>query len=222
VRAPRAEEGQRPGRWLSLEQIKILMEAGELIAKSPNAAMRNKVVITMLCTMALRRDELANAKWGDLSIQNNRFMLQVHGKGRKSAQIDIPKPVLKALDQWRRLVAPDLSQPPANSPLIRRIYKGGGISGQGMTADGIWYMLMEASKAAGIGHVAPHDLRRSVAGALQEAGTPIETISRLLRHSNVAVTERYLSRLPQRNDGAVLMSGVLGMEDDDDLWPGFE
>ena len=72
--------------------------------------------------------------------------------------------------------------------------------------------VTEAARVAGIGHVAPHDLRRSVAGALEEAGTPIEKISRLLRHSNVAVNERYLSRLPKRNEGGVLMSDLLGLE----------
>jgi hypothetical protein len=30
----------------------------------------------------------------------------------------------------------------------------------------------------------------------------------------VAVTERYLSRLPQRNEGAILMSDMLGLDDD--------
>jgi integrase len=81
-------------------------------------------------------------------------------------------------------------------------------------------MIEEVSRYAGLGHVAPHDLRRSVAGALHEAGTPIDKISRLLRHSNVAVTERYLSRLPRANEGAVLMSDLMGLEDMD--WPGFD
>jgi integrase len=224
VRPPRAEEGQRPGRWLSTEQIKMLMEAAPMIAKARSAAIRNKVVITTLCTMALRREELANAKWGDLSIQNSRFVLRVHGKGRKYAQIDVPRPVLRALDEWRKVVAPGDPQPSPETPLVRRIYKGklGRVSNQPLTTDGIWFLVKEAAGFAGIGHVAPHDLRRSVAGALQEAGTPIETISRLLRHSNVAVTERYLSRLPQRNEGAVLMSSVLGLDDEGGDWPGFE
>jgi integrase len=223
VRPPRAEEGQRPGRWLSTEEIKMLMEAAPLIGKTKNMAMRNRVVITTLCTMALRRDELAKATWGDLSIQNNRPILRVHGKGNKNAQIDVPRPVLRALSEWGKLVAPGDPQPPPETPLVRRIYKGklGRVSHQPLTTDGIWYIVSEAANFAQIGHVAPHDLRRSVAGALQEAGTPIETISRLLRHSNVAVTERYLSRLPQRNEGAVLMSNVLGFDDDED-WPGFE
>jgi integrase len=219
VRPPRAEDGQRPGRWLSLDQIKALIYAGSNIATSTHQQARNAVVLNMLCTMALRREELSVARWGDLSIQNNRVVLRVHGKGRRMAIIDVPKPVIRALDTWRRLVEPDDPHPPPETSIVRRIWKGGRIADDGLSPDGIWLIIKEAAAHAGIGHVAPHDLRRSVAGALQESGVAIDTISRLLRHSNIAVTEKYLSRLPHVNEGAVLMSDALGMSDD---WPGFE
>jgi integrase len=148
-------------------------------------------------------------------MQNDRAVLRVHGKGRKMANIDVPRSVLQSLAQWRRVVAASENRPMETSPIVRRIWKGGRVSRQGLTPDGIWLVISEAAAAADLGHVAPHDLRRSVAGALQQAGVPIEKISRLLRHTNVAVTERYLGRLPQRNEGAVLMSDVLGLEDDD-------
>lgn len=215
VRPPKAEDGQRPGRWLSKEEIHQIMLAARQIATSRNQEMRNHVVMTMLCTMALRRDELASARWGDLSTQNNRPVMQVHGKGRRTAVIDIPRPVLQALDNWRRVVAPDEQRPPAHSALVRRLWKGGRISKFGLTPDGIWLIIDQASSYAGLGHVAPHDLRRSVAGALQESGVTIDKISRLLRHRNVAITERYLSRLPMRNEGGILMSDLLGLEDEE-------
>ncbi len=215
VRPPKAEDGQRPGRWLSKEEIHQIMLAARQIATSRNQEMRNHVVMTMLCTMALRRDELASARWGDLSTQNNRPVMQVHGKGRRTAVIDIPRPVLQALDNWRRVVAPGEQRPPAHSALVRRLWKGGRISKFGLTPDGIWLIIDQASSYAGLGHVAPHDLRRSVAGALQESGVTIDKISRLLRHRNVAITERYLSRLPMRNEGGILMSDLLGLEDEE-------
>ncbi len=222
VRPPRAETGQRPGRWLSTDQLKMLMIAARQTATSETQAMRNHVVATVLCTMALRREELAAARWGDLSLQNNRVVMQVHGKGRKVAVIDVPKVVVRALDYWRLAVAPNAERPPDHTALVRRIWKGGRVSTTGLTPDGIWWIIGDAAKAAGIEHVAPHDLRRSVAGALEEAGTPIEKISRLLRHSNVAITERYLSRLPKRNEGAILMSDILRLEDDElNGWPGY-
>lgn len=221
VRPPKAEDGQRPGRWLSTDQIKLLMAASQQIATSENQALRNHVITAVLCTMALRREELAAARWGDLALQNDRVVLRVHGKGRKVAMIDVPRPVMGLLTRWRKVVAPLEQSPAPTSALVRRIYKGGRVSPRPVTADGIWYIVTEAAAMADLGHVAPHDLRRSVAGALHESGTPIEKISQLLRHSNVAVTERYLSRLPQRNEGAVLMSDMLGLSSDDDMdWLG--
>lgn len=221
VRVPRAEDGQRPGRWLSLDEVRLLMQSAGEIAKSDAQIARNRVLMNILCTMALRRDELAQARWGDLSMQNNRPMLRVHGKGRKVAMIDLPRPVLKALDIWSATITAEQGQKPAiDSPLLRRIWKGGRVAKQGLTADGIWLIVKQASYHAGLGEVAPHDLRRSVAGALEDRGVPVETISRLLRHSSISVTEKYLSKLPKVNEGAVLMSSALGLEDDGE-WPGF-
>lgn len=217
VRPPRAEEGQRPGRWLSPDEINVLMASARQIATSENQERRNNVVMTMLCTLALRREELASVCWGDLTLQNNRVVLRVHGKGKKTAVIDVPRAVLQAVDSWRHALAPADPRPAPNSPLVRRLWKGGRISKHGLSVDGIWIIIDEASTNAGLGHVAPHDLRRSVAGALQESGVPIDKISRLLRHRNVAITERYLSRLPMKNEGGILMSDILGLENEDDL-----
>jgi len=222
VRAPHAETGQRPGRWLAPGQVRDLIVAAEGIATSENQRLRNIVVIRMLGTMALRRDELAAARWGDLSRQNNRAVLRVHGKGRKVANIDIPQTVLRSLDQWRQIVALTETQPEASTPLIRRVWKGGRVANTGLTPDGIWHIVNQAAIYAGLGHVAPHDLRRSVAGALFQAGVSIEKISRLLRHSNVLTTEKYLNRLPQPNEGSILMSQILGLENEEDAsftWP---
>ncbi|PJF32541.1 MAG: hypothetical protein CUN52_01115 [Phototrophicales bacterium] len=211
VRVPRAEEGQRPGRWLSIDELHAMLNASRSIATSEAQAQRNVVVMTMLCTLALRREELSAAKWGDISIQNNRHILRVHGKGKKSAIIDLPQSVINTLQAWNTLC----QSPDKNTPIIRRIWKGGGISKNGLSADGIWFIVGECAKYAGIDHVAPHDLRRSVAGALYNAEVPIEKISMLLRHANIAVTERYLNKLPHANMGAVMMSDLLGWNDAD-------
>ncbi len=220
VSPPKAEEGQRAGRWLSIEQLHLLMNAARQMAVTENQRLRNSVVMTVLCTMALRRDELSQARWGDLSLQNNRVVLRVHGKGKKGAYVDMPRPVVEAVHAWRAVVAADSLAPSPESPLVRRLWKNGHVSRYGLSDDGIWRIVGAAAEKAGIGHVAPHDLRRSVAGALNESGVPIDKISRLLRHSNVAVTERYINRLPKANEGALLMSDLLGLEDTSDLWNG--
>jgi integrase len=223
VKAPKAETGQRGGRWLSPAQLKAMIVASAHIATTPTQAARNLVVMTILCTMALRREELVSARWGDLSIQNNRVVMRVHGKGRKVATVDVPKPVIGAIEAWRRLCLPATKGAFPESMLIRRVWKGGRISKGGMTAEGVLLLVDACAKYASLGPVAPHDLRRSVAGALYEAKVPIDTISRLLRHSNVAVTERYIKGLKLPNEGALLMSDILaGTEDVFIDFPGYD
>ena len=214
VRIPRAEEGQRTGRWLSPDEIRLLMAAARRMATNDTQRIRNDVVMTMLCTMALRREEISALRWNDLSLQDGRAVLRVHGKGRKVALIDVPPTVLRALEAWRQVIVPGQPRPPVNLPLVVRLFKGGKPGKTALTPEGVWLLVHQAAHEAGLGAVAPHDLRRSVAGALQAAGVPVDTISRLLRHSNVAVTERYLSKLPQRNPGALLMSDLLELDDE--------
>ncbi|MBK8138975.1 MAG: tyrosine-type recombinase/integrase [Chloroflexi bacterium] len=223
VKTPKAESGQRTGRWLSPLQLRAMIIASTQIATTPTQAARNLVVMSILCTMALRREELAVARWGDLSLQNNRVVLKVHGKGRKVAGLDVPRPVVTALEAWRRLCVPVTKGVFQESMLVRRVWKGGRISKGGVTPEGILLLVDASAKQAGVGTVAPHDLRRSVAGALYEAKVPIDTISRLLRHSNVAVTERYIKGLQLPNEGALMMSDILaGLDDIFPDFPGFE
>ena len=59
VNIPRAEEGQRAGTGSRPINCALLMNASRQIATSDNQMLRNYVLTTMLCTMALRREELA-------------------------------------------------------------------------------------------------------------------------------------------------------------------
>ena len=212
VRAPGGEGGRRRlGRWLGAAEINRLIEAGGQVGESRNKRLRDRLVLLLLCTLALRREELAQLKLGDFSLQNNRPVLRVRGKGNSVTMIDVPQSLLISLEDWRHaLVEQGMAQP--DGLLIRRVWKSGRISEDGLSTEGIRHVVVQAATMAGLGAVAPHDLRRSVAGALQEAGVTVDVISRLLRHGNVAVTERYLSRLPQRNEGGVLMEQLLEKE----------
>ncbi len=214
VRIPRAESGQRQGRWLSVDQVKLLMQGAEDIATSSIQRSRNAVLIRMLCIMALRREELTEIRWKDMHTQAGRPVLLIHGKGSKAALVDMPNVVIKAVQNWAQFRSQDDQLPSPESFLLCGFYKSGRPRPGGLTADAIWRVVKDAAKVAGLGNVAPHDLRRSVAGNLEQSGVPIETISRLLRHSNVAITQQYLSKLPRENEGALLMADLLNFDPD--------
>jgi integrase len=185
VKAPYTETGQPSGRWLAPEDIIALIKAAKGIAANENQELRNNVVVHMLCTMVMRHNELARAKWGDLTLRNNQAVLRVSNRGRKITHVDVPETVLYALHEWRTVIAPGELHPPPHTPLIRRIWKGGKVAQNGLTPDGIWHIIDNAAVQAGLETFSPHDLRRSVAGALHQAGLSSEKISRLLPASRL-------------------------------------
>ena len=56
-------------------------------------------------------------------------------------------------------------------------------------------MVKKAGELVGI-RLKPHDLRRHAATYASRAGTPIEIVSKvILRHANLATTQRYLGKV---------------------------
>ena len=66
----------------------------------------------------------------------------------------------------------------------------------------VWHIVKQSAKKAGIGNIAPHDLRRTCARLCQTAGGELEQIQFLLGHVSIQTTERYLGS-KQRINGAV-------------------
>ena len=170
-------------------QLSALIHAAGSGSASRNQQLRNSVVLMMLCMMALRRDEVSAAKWGDIQAHSGRVFLNIRG-GR--GQVEMPRSLLKALTNWRQAIG----APGSETPLVRRIWKGGRIASEGLSSDGIWLIVRQAAKSAHLGAVSPADLRRSVTAGLRDAGYSTEDISKLLRHKNRMITARYLKRLP--------------------------
>jgi integrase len=192
VSSPSVDITKRQNTILTRDQLTQLMNASRDTSTSNNQRLRNSVAMTMLCTMALRREELSAAKWGDLQRQGERIFLNIRNNG---GAVEVPTKLLKTLTYWRDAIG----EPAEDSPLIRRIWKGGRIAKDGLSTDGIWLIVKHAAKSAHLGHVSPDDLRRSVAGGLRDANHSIVEISKLLRHKNTIITERYLKRIPKQD-----------------------
>ncbi len=176
---------------LAPRQLGALIHSAGSHSASRNQTLRNTVVMMMLCMMALRRDELSAAKWGDIQARGGRVFLHIRG-GR--GRVEMPRSLLKALTNWRQAIG----APGGETPLVRRIWKGGRIASAGLSSDGIWLIVKAAAQSADLGAVSPDDLRRSVVAGLRDAGYSTEAISKLLRHKNRRITARYLKQIPKR------------------------
>lgn len=58
--------------------------------------------------------------------------------------------------------------------------------------DGMNKRMRNWCRNAGVGHYTPHQLRHSAATNLLRAGLPLQMVSRILNHSNVTTTMRYV------------------------------
>ena len=76
--------------------------------------------------------------------------------------------------------------------MARSVTRGGQV-GEALSAVGIFHIVRGYGQVVDKPTLAPHDLRRTYAQLGFEAGVAITQISRLLGHSSVATTQRYLN-----------------------------
>lgn len=62
-----------------------------------------------------------------------------------------------------------------------------------LTASGVWWVVKQHASAIGIPELAPHDLRRTIAHLMREAGAELEQIQQTLGHASVETTEKYVN-----------------------------
>lgn len=180
-----ASQGQKAHTWLSQAEVKRLLETcdGQTIQ-----CKRDRLILGLLVGAGLRREELTGLAFGDVVLMpvagKFRTVLNVTGKGAKDRAIPLSDRLAAALDEWGGIVGPGL--------VARSITKGGEL-GASLSAVGIFHLVRGAGAAIGKPALAPHDLRRTFAQLGLEAGVPITQISKLLGHSSVATTQRYLN-----------------------------
>lgn len=181
-----ASKGQKAHIWLGQSEVKRLLDSCNL---KTTAGKRDKVILGLLVGAGLRREELAGLTFEDIVTLpmggKFRVCLNVVGKGAKTRTVPLNDKLAAAVDTWGALVG-------NAGPIARSIAKGGAI-GASLSAIGIFEIVNKAGAAIGKPELAPHDLRRTYAQLGYEAGVPITQISKLLGHSSVATTQRYLN-----------------------------
>lgn len=131
--------------------------------------LRDEIVIR-LGLVGLRLSEI-----GSLTLDDLRHLPTITwtGKGHKPKKATAGSALCDALDRYLG-ASPD---PQPSSPLLCRQIMGAARQGGPRRLDWhrragnrtLFYVVNERAKAAGLGHVAPHDLRRTAAGILHSA-----------------------------------------------------
>jgi len=181
-----AAKGEKAHTWLTRPEVQQLMDAagGDSVG-----AHRDRLAMGLLVSAGLRRDEAVTLSFSDVKLQpikgKIRSVLQVEGKGAKSRVVPVSGKLAWLVDKWAGLAG-------GNGRVLRSVDKTGAI-GDELSAVALFQIVRRYGETIGKPGLAPHDLRRTYAQIGYESGVSITQISKLLGHSSVTTTQRYLN-----------------------------
>ncbi|MBQ8952782.1 MAG: tyrosine-type recombinase/integrase [Clostridia bacterium] len=147
--------------------------------------IRNRTMIAMFFDTGMRLTEVITLKWEQV---REEYIL-VHGKGAKERLVPVSPYLAKALMQYRQTKESYFDgKLPENYVFVSQ-------TGKKLTAEAITKVLKKAAKVINVNpqvRVSPHTCRHTFAHLQLKNGIDLYTLSRLMGHENVAITQRYL------------------------------
>ena len=131
----------------------------------------------------MRRNELVNLKWQDVSLRKRKITV-VASKTGQPRTIPISSKLLPYLESLLTRDNTYLFDSGRNEPLYR--------------SNRYWKILRMATGAAGLRDIRIHDLRHTFAANLAMASVPIGIIQKLLGHKHLKYTQIYIDFYPER------------------------
>lgn len=170
------------GRALTAGEIRALFTA---CAEDPRpAGVRDAAIIAVLYGGGVRRAELVQLDLSDYTIETGATRVR-SGKGNKERITYVQGMGCTAVEVWLQVRG---SEPGA---LFLPIHRSGKIQMRPMREQSVYDMLQRRAREAGVPPFSPHDLRRTFAGDLLDAGADISTVQKLMGHASVNTTQGY-------------------------------
>ena len=162
---------------LTDEEAKRLMDIPN---KRYYTGLRNKAMLTLMLNTGLRVSEVTSLKINSMDLKN-RSLKVVNGKGHKDRNITIGQQTAELLKQW-----------------IKRRAEGEYLfntrEGKQLKVRYIQAMIKRYSERAGINkNIYPHTLRHTFATNFYRQTKDIETLRKLLGHSDITTTQIYVT-----------------------------
>jgi len=169
---------------LRVEQAQTLMTAPSAPPAGPDAlVLRDRLVLELLYASGVRVSELCGL---DLdSIDWERRLLRVLGKGAKERTVPFGQPAEVALNTWLGYGRPRLARTDSARALLL------GARGGRLNPTTVRRVVRAWSRAAGLPDASPHTLRHTAATHMLDGGADLRSVQELLGHASLASTQIY-------------------------------
>lgn len=175
-----AKIGRKLPEFVREQEMEDILE-NPINGGDPALNVRNKLIVNILYSCGIRRDELA--KITDADIDFFQKEIRVHGKRDKMRIIPVADELLSEIKEWQT-IRDSLYSFPVPAPLI--CSKRGKLSGR-MIYEIVHNVLM----STGATHKGPHSLRHTFATSLLNDGAEINSVKELLGHASLQSTQIY-------------------------------
>lgn len=173
---------QPKGRALTLEESAALFKVcddGSVIG------IRDAAIISMGIGLGLRRSEICEARLVDLDLANKK--LSLIGKGNKERVVFGPDSVWERLAKWLKVRRVGFGE-----TIFCHVDKLGKVFPQNaLQKNSIFTMMVRRAEKANIKTFSPHDLRRTYASRMLDAGADLLVVKKALGHVSVNTTQLY-------------------------------
>lgn len=197
IHLKREKQNQRDSlQILTQEEIKALFKTTDYSHEQERIRKRDKVILVLLYSCGLRRNETINLKIKDILFDKERIFVR-KGKNYKERYVPINEFNLKIIEEYIYDYRPLFYNYKDTETLLIN-YRGKQLQGQSLcnrlTA------IAEATNNELLieKNITPHILRHSIATHLLEKGANIETISQFLGHSSLESTQIYTHLLEDK------------------------
>jgi integrase/recombinase XerD len=188
IKAPKIK--RKPNDWLREEEDQALLRA--------EMNRQERIVIFLLRWSGLRVSEACSLLWEDVDFANGRIRVRVSKSDAGLRQIPLAPELETELRAWKKhLISRDLLSP--ELPVLVTKNR------TAMTMTFAWRLVKRVANRAGIrprdgtsgnvSEVTPHTLRRTFGSHLLNKGLRLESVSKLLGHSNIRVTQECYAEL---------------------------
>jgi len=162
---------------LEIEEAKKLLDIPK---KRYPTGIRNKAMLSVMLNMGLRVSEVSNLKFIDVSTCKKKLRV-VNGKYNRDRDLIIPAYTLELLENWK-IVRPDSK------------YFFSTLDGSKVNIRYIQDMVGRYRVRSKIGkNVTPHTLRHTFATQFYRQTKDIETLRKILGHSDISTTQTYIT-----------------------------
>jgi len=160
-----------------------------------------KLIVCLMLESGLRLEEVVNLKIEDAHLKES--YLKVLGKGDKESYMPLGQTTQKALARYIEHFRKPVTDP-QNAFFLN-------IFGEAHSASAVQSSFVRLAKRSGVTRLHPHLLRHTAATRMLANGADLHTVQRLLRHSDVRVTLRYLHLIPEQLQERMQLYSPLGI-----------